>query len=270
MRDNLLIELSLPFVFLFGSVVGSFLNVVVYRIPAHLSLLYPPSRCPSCSHPLGITENIPILGWLRLRGRCRWCRQPISSRYPLVELLTALLFCLVFWTFELSIQTLAYWVLLSWLIVLSLIDLDTFTLPNILLKSGLVVGGCFQMIIGWQNHQLAQSIFVAVLGACLGLWLLDIIRIVGSFVLQTEAMGDGDPKLAALIGIWLGWKYLLVACFLACALGAILGIVGHLTGKLGKRQMIPFGPFLAIGASLTVFVGNEIISNYVKLFFPFS
>ncbi len=270
MTEDLLILLSLPLVFIYGSAIGSFLNVVVYRIPANLSLLYPPSRCPHCLHRLGITENIPILGWLRLKGRCRWCRGPISSRYPFIEALTGIIFSLVFLRFGYSTYTLGYWVFLSWLVVLALIDFDTFTLPNVLLKSGLVVGFCFQMLIGWQQNQLLHTIFIAILSASLGLWLLDSVRIIGSFILQVEAMGDGDPKLAALIGIWLGWPYLLVAVFLACALGATLGSLAQLRSKLNKQQMIPFGPFLGLGASLTVFWGSGIISNYMKLFFPFS
>jgi len=220
-------------------------------------------------HPLGITENIPIFGWLRLKGRCRWCRGLISIRYPLVEALSGIIFTIVFLDFGYSIVTLSYWVFLSWLLSLALIDLDTFTLPNVLLKSGLIVGLGFQIIIGWQTNQLGNSIFVSLFSACLGLWLLDVIRIIGSFALQVEAMGDGDPKLAALIGIWLGWKYMLVTCFLACTLGAIVGVVAQWSGKINRQQAIPFGPFLAMGAGLTVFWGNEIISKYMKLFFPF-
>ena len=270
MTESLLTWLSLAFVFLYGSAIGSFLNVVVYRVPAQISLINPPSRCPHCLHQLGVTENIPIFGWLRLKGRCRWCKGTISPRYPLVEAWTGLVFSLVFLHFGYTTYSLVYWVFLSWLIALALIDFDTFTLPNIILKSGVVVGVAFQMILGWQNHQLSSTIFMALVSAGLGLWLLDIVRVIGSFALQIEAMGDGDPKLAALIGIWLGWKYLLVTCFLACLLGAIFGSVAQLSGKLNKQQMIPFGPFLAIGAGLTVFGGNEIISTYMKLFFPFS
>jgi leader peptidase (prepilin peptidase)/N-methyltransferase len=258
------------FVFVLGSSVGSFLNVVVYRIPAQLSILYPRSHCPNCSRQLTITQNIPILGWLRLKGCCGWCHKPIPIRYLLVEILTGLLFCFIFLRFGYTFNTISYWVLLSWLLALALIDIDTFTLPNVLLKFGLVVGLVFQVLQGWQNNDLNHVIFGAIFSAWMGLFLLDIIRIVGSFALQVEAMGDGDPKLAAFLGIWLGWQHLLLACFLACLLGAIWGIYAKLSGKLSRWQMIPFGPFLSLGGVLTIFWGNEIISTYVKLFFTFS
>ena len=153
-------------VFALGAAIGSFLNVVVYRLPAGISLLWPPSRCPHCLHKLGKTENVPVLGWLWLRGRCRWCKTPISPRYPLVEATTGLLFCLLFWQFSLSLNTLAYWTFASWLLALSLIDLDTMTLPNPMTQSGLVVGLGFQAFWGWQAGQLsglAQHLFLGIL-----------------------------------------------------------------------------------------------------------
>jgi len=267
MQENLVISLSLPFVFVCGAAIGSFLNVVVYRVPGGLSVVYPPSHCPHCLGRLGIGENIPILGWIICRGRCRYCGSEIDIRYLLVEVLSAAIFCLVFLKFGYSIVTPFYWVLLSWLIVLALIDLDTYTLPNSILKSGLIAGISFQAILGLESGQLGHTIFISLASAWLGLILLDIIRIISSFALQVEAMGDGDPKLTAMIGVWLGWKYLLLSIFLACLIGAITGIF---SGKLNQRQIIPFGPFLAIGALLTVFWGNEIIFRYVKLFFPYS
>lgn len=258
----------------FGAALGSFLNVVVYRLPAKLSILWPPSRCPVCLHKLGKRENIPILGWLLLKGRCRHCRSSISKRYPIVEAVTSGLFLLVFWRFGFSLQTLGYWAFLSWLLTLSLIDLDTMTLPNPLTQSGLVAGLVFQGTVGFfqasPSSGVAQQLMFGIVGAVLGIWLLDIIRVAGTMLFRQEAMGDADPYLAAMMGAWLGWKYLLVAGFLACAIGAFGGGGAIALGWLSRRQQMPFGPFLAMGAAMTVFWGEALLSSYLRLFFPLS
>ena len=237
--------LALPIsliVFWLGAAIGSFLNVVVYRLPAGLSLLYPPSRCPHCLTRLRKRENVPVLGWLWLKGRCNHCKSPISVRYPLVEAATGILFLLTFWMFGFSISTIGYWLFLSWLLALSLIDLDTMTLPNPLTQSGLILGLAFQAVSGFViTSSLTGAIeyfFAGVIGAVLGVWLLDAISFGGSIVLGQPAMGAGDAKLAAMMGAWLGWKLLLI------------------------------GGFLALGAALSVFYGEALLSGYLRLFFP--
>ena len=257
--------------FILGACIGSFLNVVVYRLPAGLSLISPPSRCPQCFHQLGKTENVPVLGWLWLRGRCRWCKTSISSRYPLVEATTGIIFLLVFQQFGYSVNTLGYWAFLSWLLALSLIDFDTMTLPGSLTKSGLVVGLIFQAIIGWfaaSGQGMAQQLMFGISGAVVGIWLLGTIRIIGSIAFGQEAMGAGDEKLMATIGAWLGWKYVILSSFLACAVGSIIGGGAIILGIIGKKQAMPFGPFLALGGALTLFWGEAILSAYLKFFFP--
>lgn len=258
----------LPFVFAFGASVGSFLNVVIYRLPVGLSLIHPPSRCPHCFHSLGTTENVPVLGWLWLRGKCRWCHAEIPMRYPLVELVTGILFCFILMQFGWTGQTLNYWVLISFLLALALIDWDTMTLPSVLTKSGLVVGLILQLLLGSQRGELAQAFMQGLGGALVGLWLLDLIRIIGTFWLGQEAMGDGDPKLAAMMGAWLGWKLLLVSVFLACSLGAIIGGLAIAVGGLKQRQGFPFGPFLAGGALLSLFWGDRLLALYSQIFLP--
>lgn len=258
-------------VFALGASVGSFINVVVYRLPARLSIVWPPSRCPHCLHKLGKRENVPVLGWLWLRGRCRHCFGSISVRYPVVEAATGLLFLLLFWTFGVSVQTLGYWTFCSWLLALSLIDLDTMTLPNPLTQSGLIAGLVFQLVAGFLSegnwagglNQLMSGLF----GAVLGLWLFDAIAVVGSITLGQAAMGGGDAKLAAMLGAWLGWKYLLLAGFLACAVGAGVGSGAIALGLLNRRQPMPFGPFLALGAAIALFGGEAILSAYLRLLF---
>ncbi|MGL5034617.1 MAG: prepilin peptidase [Microcystaceae cyanobacterium] len=267
--DSLVTLFVLPFVLVFGASVGSFLNVVAYRLPAGLSLIHPPSRCPQCFHPLGKTENVPVLGWLWLRGKCRWCKTPISSRYPIVEGITGLLFGGIFGQFGWTAQTIGYWILSSWLLALTLIDWDTMTLPAVLTKSGLILGLLFQGFIGWQQGNLALGLFSGIMGAVLGLWLFDLVRVTGTMWLGQEAMGDGDPKLAAMIGGWLGSPLLLVAAFLAFGFGAIAGGLGMILGRLNKRQGFPFGPFLAIGGLGSLLWGEQLIKLYLQTFLPF-
>lgn len=266
-----MVVLASIIVFVLGASIGSFLNVVVYRIPAKLSVLWPPSRCPRCLNQLKAHDNVPVLGWVWLKGKCRYCKTQISIRYPVVEGITGIIFLIVFWEFEVSILTLSYWAFCSWLLALSLIDLDTMTLPNVLTKSGLVVGICFQMAIGffttggWMG--LINHLMMAIIGAVLGLWLFDAIALLGSIALGKTAMGAGDAKLAAMMGAWLGWKYLLLASFLACVVGVIIGGGAILRSKQKTGQKIPFGPFLALGAVITVFRGEAILSSYLGLFF---
>ena len=259
-------------IFIFGASIGSFLNVVAYRIPAKLSLNYPPSRCPQCFHKLGKTENVPIFGWLWLSGKCRWCKTSISPRYPIIETITALLFLLIFTKFGLTFETCGYWVFISWLLALSLIDIDTMTLPNKLTQSGLILGLIFQVINGWINNSisgLAHNLAWAIVAMVIGIWSLDIIGFIGTIIFKKEAMGGGDPKLLAMIGVWIGWKALLVSLFLACSFGTIFGLSGILLTNLGKFQKIPFGPFLALGALSSVFWSDIIINTYQKFFFPY-
>ncbi|MBV9390064.1 MAG: prepilin peptidase [Chroococcidiopsidaceae cyanobacterium CP_BM_ER_R8_30] len=272
--DLLTAGLAAVIVFALGGSIGSFINVVVYRLPAGLSLLWPPSRCPHCLHQLGLRDNVPVLGWLWLKGLCRHCKGKISWRYPVVEAACGVLFLLVFWQFGISVQTLGYWTLCSWLLALSLIDLDTMTLPNPLTQSGLVIGLGFELIAGF----LLQSSWVGaihqcmfgIVGTVLGLWLLDLVAMVGSIVFGQAAMGGGDAKLAGMMGAWLGWKYMLLSGFLACAMGAFVGGGAIALGLLSRRQPMPFGPFLALGAVTSLFVGEEILSIYLRLFFPTS
>lgn len=265
---------AIAIVFILGSSIGSFLNVVIYRVPAGLSILWPPSRCPHCLHKLGKTENIPIWGWIRLRGRCAHCGSPISMRYPLVEATAGLLFVLVCVTsFTTPVQMIGYWAFFSWLLALSLIDVDTMTLPNPLTQSGLIVGLGFQLArCFWEAPTFAAGVnsylMPAIFGAVLGIWLLDTIALVGSMVFGQTAMGGGDAKLMAMMGAWLGWKVMLLAGFLACTMGAFLGGGAIAIGLLDRRQPMPFGPFLAIGAAIGAIWGDAILSGYLELFFP--
>jgi leader peptidase (prepilin peptidase) / N-methyltransferase len=268
--DILMVVPASIIVFALGASIGSFINVVVYRLPARLSVLWPPSRCPRCLNQLQAYDNVPVLGWVWLRGRCRYCHTKISWRYPVVEALTGIIFLLIFLEFQVSILTISYWAFCSWLLALALIDLDTMTLPNVLTKSGLVLGLCLQMVVGFVSEGttsgLINQLMTGIVGAVIGLWLFDAIALLGSVALGKTAMGAGDAKLAAMMGAWLGWKYLLLASFLACVVGVIIGGAAMLRSRQRAGYKIPFGPFLALGALITVFTGEFILSRYLSLF----
>ena len=256
-----------------GACIGSFLNVVIYRVPAGLSILYPPSRCPHCLRQLAPRDNIPVIGWFLIKGKCRYCHTRVSWRYPAVEALTAFLFWCVaaYFGTSISISTLCFYALfLSWLLALALIDIDTMTLPNSLTQSGLVLGLIYQSSLIFANSgdrtSLAGHLIFGIGGAVLGVWLLDIMRISGRFFLNKEAMGGGDPKLAAMIGMWLGWQNILLTILIASAIGTLVGAIAILANNLGKQQPIPFGPFLAIGGAISLFFGNTILATYLNWF----
>ncbi|MEM7064059.1 MAG: prepilin peptidase [Cyanobacteria bacterium P01_B01_bin.77] len=256
--------LPYAFVFVLGASIGSFLNVVVYRLPTGISLLSPPSRCPRCLTRLKPYDNVPIVGWLWLRGRCRYCRIRISSRYPWVEFVSGLLFLALFLRFGWSLETPIYWGLMSWLLALTLIDIDTLTLPNSLTMSGVCLGWLAQ---GFLATDPVTALVASVAATVLGLWLFDGISLLGSIAMGKTAMGGGDGKLAAMLGAWLGWQGLVLSVLLASLLGTLVGVMGIWLGSRNRRQPMPFGPFLAFGAGISLFFGNALIQGYLSLFF---
>lgn len=259
-----------------GACIGSFLNVVIYRIPAGLSILHPPSRCPHCLRQLAPRDNIPVIGWFLIKGKCRYCHTPVSWRYPAIEAFTAFLFWCVAAYFGTSLPILIlcfYAAFLSWLLVLALIDIDTQTLPNSLTQSGLVIGLIYQISLasiaasGSSNvASISNLLLFGIIGAFVGIWLLDTMRLAGRIFLQKEAMGGGDPKLAAMIGMWLGWQNILLTIMIASAIGTLVGAIAIATKSLDKQQKIPFGPFLALGAAISLFFGKDLITNYLNWF----
>lgn len=252
-----------------GASIGSFLNVVVYRLPAGRSVVKPHSYCPNCFTPLAAKDNIPILGWLFLQGQCRYCDSPIHIRYPMVEMLTAVLFGLAFWVFGFSGVTIGAFVFIAFLLALAFIDLDHMILPNSLTQWGMILGLMFQAGMGVSEAGglggFIPALLEALFSAVIGLLVFDALRIVGSFALKQDAMGRGDAKLAAMIGAWVGWQLMLLSAFLACLVGSIIGIGGMMLGLINRRQPIPFGPYLVIGAIASFFVGEPILTWYLAL-----
>ena len=256
-----------------GACVGSFLNVVAWRLPRQESVVLPPSHCPRCGTQLQWFENVPVLGWLGLRGRCRHCGAPISARYPLVELLSAGLWVAVTVATPTAMGPaaaplaliVAGWVLVSWLLPLVLIDLDHLWLPEPLCRIGLILGLLFTAGLGWmQGPGVARGLVVQhLLAAGLGLVGFEAVSAIAQKVMGRPALGLGDAKLAALLGAWLGPTGLGVAVVLAIFAGAIIGVLGRLSGKLGRHQPLPFGPFLASGG-LAVWLGGPAV--WIQIF----
>jgi leader peptidase (prepilin peptidase)/N-methyltransferase len=255
-----------------GLMIGSFLNVVIHRLPRmveqewqaqcawargeeptpvpYYSLAHPASHCPACQAPIRWHQNIPVVSWLLLRCRCAACQAPISPRYPVVEVATGLLFAYTAWHWGLGAQTLAAWGLLATLLALAVIDLDTFLLPdNLTLPlawAGLLVnlGGFFVPL---------EEAVIGAMAGYLSLWLVFHL-----FKLLTgkEGMGYGDFKLLAALGAWLGWKMLLPIILAASFLGAVVGISLILLGRQDRQRPIPFGPWLALGGIVALFWGE--------------
>ncbi|WP_036300289.1 prepilin peptidase [Methylotenera sp. L2L1] len=264
---------------LLGLMVGSFLNVVIYRLPKMMeqewhnnclelqgkeiptniqySLSKPRSTCPHCGHKISAWENIPIISYLALKGRCKGCKASISMRYPLIEALTATLIGLISWKFGYSGTTLMAWVFAFALIALTFIDFDTQLLPDDITLPLLWLGLLFNLNFGFTDLKSA------VIGAMAGYlvlwsvyWLFKIIR-------GKEGMGYGDFKLLAAIGAWFGWKLLPAVILLSSTLGAIIGIALIVFTQRGKEVPMPFGPFLAIGGIAALFFGQTLATFYL-------
>lgn len=242
-------------VVLFGLAIGSFLNVVIVRVPERRSLWRPRSACPGCSAQLAWHDNIPVLSFLVLRGRCRMCGMPIAWRYPVVEAVTAVALVSAYVACGPTAEFIVAGALLAALIVITAIDLQRQLIPDVITLPGIVVGLVANLATGrisWLDSVvgivLAGSLFLAIILASGG------------------GMGGGDLKLGAMLGAFLGWKALLFALFVAVVLGGILAIVLLASGLRGRKDPIPFGPFLATGGAMALFWGERVVSWYVSGF----
>ena len=231
---------------LFGLALGSFLNVVIARVPAGGSLVHPRSACPGCSAPLAWYDNIPVLSFVALRGRCRACGMRISWRYPIVEGITAAVLVLAYVAVGPSAEFLVACVLLPALIAMTAIDLQHQMIPNAITLPGIPVGLLVNLATG--RISWVDSGIGILLGG--GLFLVIILASRGG-------MGGGDLKLGAMLGAFLGWKALLFALFVAIVLGGAIGAVLLATGRRGRKDPIPFGPFLAAGGAMALFWGER-------------
>jgi len=242
-----------------GALVGSFLNVCIYRIPRNLSIISPSSRCPSCNMPIRPYDNIPVFSYVLLGGKCRVCKAAISVRYPFVELLNAVFYLLVLYRFGFAWHTALYGILCSALIVITFVDLDFQIIPDVITLPGIVVGivaGSLLMPDPFMRHALLGFTSSA-LGLLAGGGLFYAIAVVSK-----GGMGGGDIKLMAMVGALMGWKAVLLTIFLGSLTGAFFGIILMATQGKGRKTKIPFGPFLALGTLITLFFGQEIFSWY--------
>ncbi len=248
--------MTLLLVFLGGLAVGSFLNVCIYRLPRRVSVVFPPSHCPACKGRIMPWDNVPILSFVILRGRCRSCGAPIHWRYPTVEFLGGALSAACYMAFGLSFHFAVYYAFVCAMVVVAFVDLEFQIIPDEISLPFLAIGlaASFFSQLGWRSSLLG----ILVGGGTLVVFALFYLKIT-----NTEGMGAGDFKLAAMIGAFLGWKLVLVVILLASLAGALVGLALILFFRLGRKTPIPFGSFLAPAAIFALFFGNLIIEKYL-------
>ncbi len=239
-----------------GLILGSFLNVVAYRLPRGESLVHPRSRCPHCDTQLRAIDNIPVLSWLALRGRCHHCGAPISARYPLVELTTGALFAAVVATQDDAVRIVLGLLLVTALVPITLIDLDHRIIPNVI--TGAASIAALVAIAALDTDFLVEALIAAVAGG--GFFFI-------AAVLYPRGMGMGDVKLAGMLGLYLG-RAVAPAILIALLTGVVVGaaIIARKGATEGRKTAVPFGPFLALGGIVAFFVGNEMVDAYLDTF----
>ena len=244
-------------IFILGLIVGSFSNVCIYRIPRNESIIYPASHCPKCRSKIKPFDNIPLLSYILLKGRCCNCKSKISLQYPIVEFLTGLTYLTIYLIYGLSIQSLIYIILSSALIIIAFIDLNQQIVPDIISLPGIAIGFIISFFVPY------ISFINSALGILAGGGIILIIAMGGSAIFKKEAMGGGDVKLAAMIGAFLGWKYIIISLFLGFFTGALAGIFLIVAKIKSREDMVPFGPFIVLGSFITLLWGEKIISWYL-------
>lgn len=243
----------------FGALVGSFLNVCICRIPKAESIITPGSHCPLCKNPIRFYDNIPLVSYFVLRGKCRYCNAPISLQYPLVEGVTAFASFLLFMRFGPSWSYLFYFSFIASLIVITVIDLYHQIIPDVISLPGIGVG-----LLG--SFVLPQLTFLnSLIGVLLGGGSLFLVATFYHWLFKREGMGGGDVKLLAMIGAFLGWKAVILTILLSSLIGSIMGIIVMMVKGKDLKYAIPFGPFLSLGAALSLFYGEKIIQWYYYL-----
>jgi leader peptidase (prepilin peptidase)/N-methyltransferase len=253
-------------IFLFGLIIGSFLNVCIYRIPRGLSIIIPSSRCPSCTTPIKPLDNIPIVSYIFLGGKCRHCKARISLRYPLVEFLNAVLYLIVLWKFGFGLHTVVYFIFSSALIVITFIDIDFQIIPDRITLAGIPLGflaGSFLLPDPFVRSSLL-GIKESLIGLVSGFGLFYFVALAGSAIFKKDALGGGDIKMMAMVGALMGWKTVILTTFLGSLTGSVFGITLMVLKGKNRATKLAFGPFLALGAIITLLFGQEISSWYLS------
>ena len=262
-----MLEIWIPiFVFVFGLAIGSFLNVCIYRIPRADVSIHSPRRsfCPACSEPISAYDNIPILSYLILQGKCRHCSATISVLYPLVELATAGLYLFLYYRFGLTLECLLALVFITVLLPISVIDAQHYIIPNTLIVTGLILGFSIVCVIAYQRADV-WYLLIRLIGAVAGGGVLWLIAVIGSAVLRKTAMGGGDIKLMALNGLFLGaWPELAMVIAFSAFSGAVVGTTLIISGIKDRQSPIPYGPFLAGAAVLVLLWGDNLWRLYLQ------
>jgi leader peptidase (prepilin peptidase)/N-methyltransferase len=247
--------LALSAALAFGLCIGSFLNVVIARLPEGKSLMFPPSSCPRCGHLIAWFDNFPVLSWLLLGGHCRSCREPISWRYPAGEALTGALFVAAFLRFRISADLIVALIFLCGLVAITGIDLDRQVIPDVITLPGIAVG--FVLNLATQRISWLDSLLGILVGG--GIFFVIIL-------ISPSGMGGGDLKLGAMMGAFLGWKLGLLAILLGVLSGGLVAVCLLALGRKGRKDAVPFGPFLALGGALSMLWGKSILAWYFARF----
>lgn len=252
---------------LLGLIVGSYLNVVIYRLPRGISTVMPRSRCPECGTAIRAVDNVPVVSYLLLGGRCRACRAKISWRYPLLEAATSALFLASFLRFGVSFEAPAAALLCALLLTLALIDFDHMILPDRLTYPAIALGILLQPFLPWARLWDGPwgAMAGAALGALLGAGILLAVWAAWYLIRREEGMGLGDAKMLAAIGAFLGWKGVLVSLFFAALSGSVVGLGLMAWSGLGGKARLPFGTFLALGGLIALFAGETLVQAYARL-----
>ncbi len=251
-------------IFILGLVFGSFANVVIYRLPKGKSIVRPGSRCPACGKDILWYDNIPLISYILLRGKCRFCKKHISARYFLIELITGILFLLIYLKFGLNINLFIYTLFAFSMLLMGFIDIDTYLISDVIVLPGIVLGLAFSIAFPWMHYEFsrAESVLYSLTGVILGGGLLLLVGVIGKLLFRKEAMGGGDVKLLAMIGAFLGWKSVFMTIFFASLLGTIISLTLIALKKKTIQDYVPFGPYLGLGAVISMFYKGEIFLGF--------
>lgn len=250
-------------VFVFGLIFGSFANVCIYRMPRNMSIVKPNSHCTNCNTFIKWYDNIPILSYILLKGKCRNCNSPISIKYPLVEFFCGILFLSMYYLYGFTFMLIPFCIFVFSLLVTTVIDFEFKIIPDEISFMLIIVG----IATSFFNLSLGETIWQRVLGSFLGFLAgggsLFVIAYIGKLIFKQDAMGGGDIKIMAGIGAFVGWDKVLFAIFVASLFGSIVGIILIICKKIGRKQEMPFGPYLAIASYLTLFFSPQVVINYL-------
>ncbi len=252
----------LIFSFIMGAVIGSFLNVLIYRLPNKMSIVSPGSHCFTCNAPIKWYDNIPILSYIILRGKCRNCKTPYSPQYFLIELFTAIMYCLIYLKFKQSMLSICFMLVISCLIVIFFIDLKHYIIPDSAVI-GILIVAFFSLFIKNDSNLIIKEMnyLNRVIGLGVVIILFVILYLIGKLV-KKELMGFGDIKLLGVMGLLLGFKLLLLSIFIA----STLALIKEVLFLKAKNKIIPFGPYLSVGFTIIILIGPEILNWYSLLF----